>query len=178
MEEAKKKLVLELWRLRCLRSSRVFYLASERAATRETKLTLANLASSILVLFFSLGHSLVGMQGSSVDFAIALASSAVVITSASQYFLGYGKISREFGEAGARYAAMNRKIEFLTADSPTEQDINGVKDMLDELGKTTPVLPKAIWNLAATLNQEIAKLEDTLFARVHPEQSSQPQVKL
>ncbi|MDE2629964.1 MAG: hypothetical protein KGM97_03135, partial [Alphaproteobacteria bacterium] len=61
--------------------------------------------SSILVLFISLGHSLVNLNGNQVSFAIALASAIVVITSASQYFLGYGKNATEYGDAGARYAA-------------------------------------------------------------------------
>ncbi|MDE2135617.1 MAG: hypothetical protein KGJ49_13600 [Alphaproteobacteria bacterium] len=123
--------------------------------------------SSILVLFISLGHSLVNLNGNQVSFAIALASAIVVITSASQYFLGYGKNATEYGDAGARYAAMNRVIERLTAATPDESDIETVQKQLDELGKTTTVLPRGIWKRATPLNQQIEKLENELFAKIH-----------
>ena len=135
-------------------------------------MTLTNLASSVLVLFFSLGHSLINLTGDKINFAIALASTIVVITSVSQYFLGYGKIGIEYGEAGARYAVINRAIERLTVNSPTESDIEAIQKQLDELGKTTPVLPSGIWKRAAILNQQIAKLENELFVRLHGELSS------
>jgi len=119
------------------------------------------------VLFFSLGHSLISLDGSQINFVIALAGAAVVITSASQYFLGYGKMGTEYGAAGARYAAMNREIERLTINSPTESDIETVQKQLDGLGKTTPVLPRGIWKRAATLNERIEKLENDLFDHIH-----------
>jgi hypothetical protein len=158
----KASLVLELWRLRCLRSSRLFYIASEQFGAREKYLTLGNLASSIFVLLFSLSHSLINLDGDKINFVIALASAVVVITSASQYFLDYGKTGIEYGEAGARYAAMNRAIERLTANSPAEPNIEAIQKQSDELGKTTPVLPSGIWKRAATLNQQIENLENDL----------------
>jgi hypothetical protein len=166
MAEAEKtRLVLEIWRLRCLRSARLYYEASARYGVRQQRLTQVNFATAILVVVIGLGHSLVGLEGNAANLLLAFASTLVAISSACLYMLDYGANGIEFGKAGARYAIINRDIELMMARPTTDEDIRAIKSAVDEASRTTLALPPSIFGMAGELNVLIRRKEDDLEAR-------------
>jgi hypothetical protein len=168
MSDSKTMPLLELWRLRCLRSSRLYYTGAARYRTNETILTSGNIVSSIFVLFFSLGHSMVGLDNATVNFAIAFASAIVVVTSILQYYMNYGHKADEYNDAGAKYAALNRKIEQLISHGAAAHDANEIRSIIDQLAQSTPGFSRRIWATEMELNNRIKDIESKLFSEFDP----------
>ncbi len=156
---------LELWRLRCLRATRMHYDSVTIYDSRERWLTIGNVAASILVLVLSTIHIIFGLDSLLFNSLIAVASPIIVVTSILQYVLDYKLRAQAHSHAGAGYAALNRKIESLTAHSFTNDDLDKVRQRLDALGQTAPVPHPNILLHQRDLNEQIRKLELALNAR-------------
>ena len=151
--------ILELWRLRALRSARAHYGASQRFRQLDLTYTIANVASSILVLVLGLAIQYVHLPSYVIGGVLPFASAIVVITSTCQYVLNYGRSSIEHGQAGAKYSAALRKIESIRANSEYAASLTEIRHLLDELGEWCPVVPKHLWQTQPDIEEKIQKIE-------------------
>ncbi|MDE3114001.1 MAG: hypothetical protein KGL26_00235 [Pseudomonadota bacterium] len=156
---------LELWRLRCLRATRMHYDCVSHYDRRERLLTIGNVAASIVILVLSTIHLIYGLDNLLFNSLIAVSSPVIVVTSILQYVLDYKSRALAHSHAGAGYAQLNRKIESLAARSITREDTEKVRQRLDALGQNSPVPLPRILNQQAALNQEIRARELALGAR-------------
>lgn len=155
---------LELWRLRCLRATRMHYDSVTIYDSRERWLTIGNVAASIVILVLSTVHIIYGLENLLFNSLIAVVSPIIVVTSVLQYVLDYKMRAQAHSSAGASYAALNRKIESLIAGPLTQDDVDKVRQRLDALGQTAPVPHPNILRHQGDLNQRIRALE----ARMSP----------
>ena len=153
---------LELWRLRCLRATRMHYDAVSLYDIRERLLTMGNVAASILVLMLSTIHLIYGLDSLLFNSLIAVSSPIIVVTSILQYVLDYKARSLAHGHAGASYAVINRKIESLASRPFDTEDAEKIRDRLDSLGAHSPVPPPNILSRQHELNERIRTLESAL----------------
>jgi len=162
--DAKDFPALELWRLRCLRATRMHYDSVTIYETRERFLTIGNVAASIAVLVLSTVHIIYGLDSLLFNSLIAVTSPIIVVTSILQYVLDYKLRAQEHSHAGAGYAALNRKIESLTARQFTQDDLEKIRERLDALGQSSPVPQPQILQHQSGLNEKIRALEIALTA--------------
>ena len=161
---------LELWRLRCLRATRMHYDSVTIYDSRERWLTIGNVAASIVILVLSTVHIIYGLENLLFNSLLAVVSPVIVVTSILQYVLDYKMRAQEHAHAGAGYAALNRKIESLATRSFTQDDVDKIRQRLDALGQTAPVPHPNILRHQRDLNEQIRKLEIALSSRfVSPE---------
>ena len=156
---------LELWRLRCLRATRMHYDCVSHYDRRERLLTIGNVAASILVLVLSTIHLIYGLDSLLFNALIAISSPTIVVTSILQYVLDYKSRALAHSHAGAGYAQLNRKIESLAARPITREDTEKIRQRLDALGQNSPVPLPSILDQQAELNKEIRARELALAAR-------------
>jgi len=156
---------LELWRLRCLRATRMHYDSVTTYENRERWLTIGNVAAAIVVLVLSTVHIIYGLDSLLFNSLIAVTSPVIVVTSILQYVLDYKLRAQAHGHAGAGYAALNRKIESLTARPFTQEDVEKVRQRLDALGQNSPVPHPHMLEHQHELNEKISALENALATR-------------
>lgn len=156
---------LELWRLRCLRATRMHYDSVTIYDSRERWLTIGNVAASIVILVLSTVHIIYGLENLLFNSLIAVVSPVIVVTSILQYVLDYKMRAQEHSHAGAGYAALNRKIESLASRPFTTEDAEKIRERLDALGQRSPVPHPNILRHQRDLNEQIRKLETALSAR-------------
>lgn len=157
---------LDLWRLRCLRATRMHYDSVTIYDSRERWLTIGNVAASILILVLSTIHIIYGLDSLLFNSLIAVFSPVIVVTSILQYVLDYKLRAQAHSHAGSGYAALNRKIESLTARGFTQEDIREIRQALDTLGQTAPVPHPNILRHQRDLNEQIRKLETALSSHL------------
>ena len=157
---------LELWRLRCLRATRMHYDAVSLYDMRERLLTIGNVAASIVVLVLSTIHLIFGLDSLLFNALIAISSPTIVVTSILQYVLDYKARALAHGHAGAGYAIVNRKIESLASRAIGADEVEKVRERLDSLGQRSPVPPPHILSSQHELNEQIRKLEVALTSRL------------
>ena len=162
--EIKQSPALELWRLRCLRATRMHYDCVSLYDRREKLLTIGNVAASIVILVLSTIHLIYGLDNLLFNALIAVSSPIIVVTSILQYVLDYKSRALAHAHAGAGYAQLNRKIESFASQSFTREDLEKVRQRLDALGQNSPVPLPHILEQQAELNQQIRTNELALTA--------------
>ena len=160
--EIKESPALELWRLRCLRATRMHYDCVSLYHHREMLLTIGNVAASIVVMVLSIIHLIYGLNNLLFNSLIGVSSPIVVVTSVLQYVLDYKSRALAHAPAGAAYATLNRKIKSLTSRQFTLGDLEEIRQRLDALGQNSPVPPPSILERQDDLNKQIRTLEAAL----------------
>jgi hypothetical protein len=156
---------LELWRLRCLRATRMHYDSVTIYESRERWLTIGNVAASIVILVLSTVHIIYGLESLLFNSLIAVISPVIVVTSVLQYVLDYKMRAQAHSDAGAHYAALNRKIESLASHPFATEDAEQIRERLDTLGQHSPVPHPNMLRHQRVLNEQIRNLETALSAR-------------
>ncbi len=162
--EIKEAPALELWRLRCLRATRMHYDCVSLYVHREMLLTIGNVTASIVVMVLSTIHVIYGLDNLLFNSLIAVLSPIVVVTSILQYVLDYKSRALTHAPAGAAYASLNRKIESMASRQFTLSDLEEIRQRLDALGQNSPVPPPSILEHQGDLNKQIRTLETALTA--------------
>ena len=156
---------LELWRLRCLRATRMHYDSVTIYDSRERWLTIGNVVASILILVLSTIHIIYGLDSLLFNSLIAVFRPVIVVTSILQYVLDYKLRAQAHSHAGPGYAALNRKIESLTARGCTQDDLDKIRQRLDTLGQSAPVPHPNILRHQREISEQIRKLETAQMSR-------------
>jgi len=163
--------VLAVWRMRALRASLAHYATSQAFLRSDTFLTFANVASSIMVMVIGVVLQLMPASASSGDNIalahglLALFSMAVVITAIFQYILNYGTRAAKHADAGAKYAALIRKIEETLVEKKACEELEGIRTTLDELGRWCPLISKTHWR-RHLMHDEITMMEKEFLTNV------------
>jgi hypothetical protein len=173
--EQERKIILALWYLRCLRSGDVHYATAMKRKWYDRLLTLANVTSSIFVLWASQGISSLEKMICGSDTAcyslpdrilsaiLLIATFLVVLSSVLQYVLNGSELSARHHEAGIKYSTLKREIEVMMTKGCTDADVVGVEKRLSEAADTSELAPHGIWKKSNKLENDIQRIQTWLI---------------
>lgn len=169
--DSKLRTILWLWRNRAAASANAHYFASDFHSKRNSRYTIINVCSGILMLFFSnnnlaidylskffheianffiylIGYSTTGSTlNNEYYFLLSLISAVVVLTSTLQFVFNDNEIAIKHKMSGSEYSNIKRKIErILTQDNLSLDSIHRISNSLNWLGKSSPHIKRKIFS--------------------------------
>lgn len=172
-EEAVREL-LKMWRLRAIRATRNYRKAADRYDQLESRFTLINTFSGIVVLALSAvtiavdnGPKIPRLNLPLIPLMLTFSSAIVLFSSIWQLLRSYGVHSVKTSVLASDYGSIVRQIELkLSTNDISLEALASTKMQLDSIAHRGQVLLYNSWNTSKDLveiNTEIEKVEDAIF---------------
>lgn len=167
--------LLHLWKLDCLRMGRLHFAACEGYSRLRAKITLFNIASSIMMLYFSsnepsrkfLDNVLSGFgtvfdmhPGLSADVMIGVIAALVVASGAAQGLLRYDERHLEHRTSSYEFYNLAKKIDRLRARGDASNDtLHMINKELNAIRRYSPAVSRRFWEAGDGIQKKIAEIE-------------------